>query len=192
MNQSIQIILGVLCVLAFIFALPAARASASRFWKATRYFIHVLHLAGIALANDNPLTVGEHEEGRLTGYVDSAPTTVRFMLMKQALTGDNHYTICTSIADMPMGVCYDEPAANTDPVSIRLFNSAGQTLKMVAAAAIPAGSLVVTNGDGYVKALPAAAGVYWGVGVAVTTANALGDLVEIDPSRDQIGVSFVT
>ncbi len=169
---------------------------ASLFAPAVRHRVRLL-IAAVAistnpmLANDGALTVGVHQQGKITGTLSSAPLTTRFLLCKQGAS-DFVFTIITSIADIPMAVCNDEPAATTDPINFQLLNSAGQTLRMVAAAAIPAGSIVVTNGDGYIKALPAVAGVYWGVGLAVTTAVSLGDLVEVDPIRGQVGVSFVT
>jgi hypothetical protein len=123
----------------------------------------------VPLANDGALTVGEHNDGRLTGYRDDAPSTTRFQLVKQG-NADNHFTVVTSVADLPLAVCYDEPAATTDPMHIQLLNGTGRTLKMIAAGAIAAGSVVVTNGDGTVRQLPAVAGVYYSVGVAVTTA----------------------
>lgn len=180
LNLFLQVIcyFVVLVGLAILFA-PPLRHRLARF------------LGRALLANDNPVTIGIHELGQVTGTLDSAPLTTRFMLVKQG-AADNAYTIITSIADIPMAVCTDEPAATTDFVNFQMLNSAGKTTRMVAGAAIPAGSLVVSNGDGRIKALPNVAGVYWGVGVALTTANALGDLVEVDPIRVQYGVSFVT
>ena len=143
------------------------------------------------LANDGALTVGEHQGGRLTGYRSDAPTTVRFQLVKQGAT-DNTFTVPTSIADLPVGVCYDEANAITDPVHIQMFDSAGRTIKMVAAGAIAAGSIVVTNGDGRVRQLPTTAGIYYAVGRAVTTAVLANDLLEVDAALQQWGVSIVT
>lgn len=185
--NTFQIVGIVMLALVAIFFATTSRHSRARMWRAVKF-------TSVLLANDNPLTVGEHEEGRITGFVDSAPLTTRFLLVKQGVLGlgDNHYTLITSIADIPLGVCYDEPAATTDPVTIRLLQSAGQTLRMVAASAIAAGTFVVTDGTGKVQQLPAVAGVYWCVGLAVTSAVQSGDLVEVDPDRGQIGVSFVT
>lgn len=190
---SCLVVLGVLAIIAF----PARRHSLARLARA--FVRNFAILSGIAvltgrasLANDGGLTVGEHELGRVTGFIDSAPTTTRFLLVKQANTGDNHYTVVTSVLDMPMGVLYDEPAATTDPVHVQLINSAGRTLKMVAAGPIPAGAIVVTNGDGRIAALSSTVGVYWGLGVAVTSALNANDQIEVDPSRDQVGVSFIT
>lgn len=181
-NQLLVPVLVVLGVLAISFA-PALRHRLVHLGRA-------LLLNTAALANDGGLTVGEHKGGRVTGYHDSAPVTTRFLLVKQG-SADNHYATISSIADIPAAVCTDEPAATTDPVNFQFLNSAGKTQRMVASGAIAAGSLVVSNGDGKVKALPAVAGVYWGVGYALTTA-ADGDLLEVDPCRVQVGVSFVT
>lgn len=145
----------------------------------------------VPLANDGALTVGEHAAGRLTGYRDDAPTTVRFQLVKQG-SADNHFTVITSVADLPVGICYDEAAATTDPVHIQLMDSAGRTVRMVAAGAIAAGAICVTNGDGRVSQLTTTPGVYYAVGKAVTTAVNAGDLIEVDSALQQWGVSIVT
>jgi len=146
----------------------------------------------VPMANDGALTVGEHQGGRITGYHQDAPVTVRFLLVKQNASADNYFNTPTSVADLPIGVCYDEPAAVTDPVEIHLLGGADKTLKMRAAAAINAGQVVCTNGDGYVRALPAVAGVYYSVGVAVTSALVAGDFIEVQPGLQQWGVSIVT
>lgn len=186
MNLNLPFIcsLVVLVGLASLFA-PAVRHRARRLIAAVAIRTNPM------LANDGALTVGIHQQGQVTGYHSSAPVTTRHLLVKQGAS-DFTYALCASIADMPIAVCTDEPAATTDPVNFQMLNSAGKTVRMVAAAAIPAGSIVVTNGDGYIKALPAVAGVYWGLGVALTTAVSLGDLVEVDPKSGQVGVSFVT
>lgn len=182
--NNLQILaIVMLGVLAISFA-PAVRHSLARMARAFAFNTALL-------ANDNPLTVGEHKGSRITGYMASAPTTVRFMLVKKGV-GDDQYTICTSIADMPVAVCTDEPASTTDPVNFQWLNGCDKTQRMVAAGAINDGDIVVTNGDGYVKSLPNVAGVYWQVGVACTSAASLGDLVEVAPNLGQVGVSFVT
>ncbi len=182
--NSLILVLAIvmLGVLAISFA-PAVLRSLARFGRA-------FAINGALLANDGGLTVGEHKGGRITGYLASAPLTTRFMLVKKG-TGDDQYTICTSIADMPVAVCTDEPAATTDPVNFQWLNGCDKTQRMQASGAINDGDIVVTNGDGKVKSLPNQAGVYWQVGVAVTTA-ADGELVEVAPNLGQVGVSFVT
>ncbi len=110
LNSILVLAIVMLGVLAIIFA-PAVRRSIVRFGRS-------LAINGALLANDNPLTVGEHKGGRITGYLASAPLTTRFMLVKKG-TGDDQYTIVTSIADMPVAVCTDEPAATTDPVNFQ-------------------------------------------------------------------------
>ena len=144
----------------------------------------------VALANDGALTVGIHSGGRISGYSDAIVTT-RFLLVKQG-SADNHWTPVTSVLDMPVGVLLDEPAAITDQITVQLLNANDGTIKMVANGAIPAGALVVTAGDGTVKAVPSTVGVYWNVGVAVTTAVNNGDLVEVQPCVQQIGVALIT
>jgi hypothetical protein len=185
------ILLVALVGLAIIFALPAVRRFASRKGRSLIALLAFSTVPRDALANDGALTVGIHQQGQVTGLHEGAPITQRFLLVKQG-TADFQYATITSIAEMPVAVCTDEPAATTDPVNFQFLNSAGKTTRMVAAAAIAAGSIVVTNGDGRIRAMPAVAGVYWGVGVALTTASNADELVEVDPRSGQVGVSFVT
>lgn len=180
MNTSLMIVFAVVLLL-------AAMASFKRFPR----LMFKIGLLRFALANDGALTVGIHAGGRVSGYCDSAPTTTRFLAMKQG-NADNHYTVVTSVLDMPVAICTDEPAATTDQVNFQLLNANDSTVRMVAAGAIAAGAPVVTNGDGTVKALPATAGVYWQLGVAVTSAVLVGDLIEVQPCIQQIGVSLIT
>lgn len=154
----------------------------------------------LTLANDGPISVGEHEGAKLTGYIQNINSATgytynqRFLLVKQTRDGtDNHYSLITSVLDQPVGVLYDDPAATTDIVNIRGLGGAGSTRRMIAAGAITAGDIVVSNGDGTVKtSVGLASGVYWAVGVAVTTTSALGDLVEVQPFLSQFGVNLLT
>lgn len=185
MNPNlVMILLVVLGVLAILFA-PALRHRLARLVRAFVITTNPL------MANDGALTVGIHEGGRLSGYHDSAPQTVRFLLAIQG-NADNHYAIPTTLLQMPVAVCIDEPAATTDVVGFRTLLNSDATQRMVAAGAIAAGAIVVTNGDGYVKQVPAVAGVYWQVGVAITTAVSLGDLLEVQSCLQQIHVSDAT
>lgn len=188
---SVLVVLGVLAIL----AIPAARHRLSLTGKAFAAglfnFCRALTFIPALLANDGALTAGEHAGARVSGFHDNAPQTVRFLLVKQG-SADNKWAVPTSIADMPVGVCIDEPAATTDPVTIQLLNGCDKTQKMVGNGVINAGNILVTNGDGYVKALPNVAGIYWSVGVAVTSTLATGDIVEVQPSLNQVGVSIVT
>lgn len=142
------------------------------------------------LANDGALTWGIHHGARKTYLADAAIAT-RYMLVK-AGSDDNHMAIVSSVLDIPLGICTDEPADTVSPVNVQLLNGADRTVPMTAAGAITAGQPVVTNGDGYVKALPSTAGMYWCVGFAVTTATTLGDLVEVQPALFPIGVNVLT
>jgi hypothetical protein len=145
-----------------------------------------------SLANDGALTVGVHAGSRITCYHESAPVTTRFLLVTQGVGGDNYVKTPSSVLDVPLGVCTDEPAATTDPVNIQGLLGADQTVKMVAAGAIAAGVPVITNGDGKIKAVPNVAGLYWCVGFSRTSATTSGDLVEVMPSLFPIGVDVIT
>jgi hypothetical protein len=149
----------------------------------------------VALANDGAITAGRHLGGLINGYHDSAPVTTRYLLVTQGTAGlgDNHYKLPASVSDMPIAVCQDEPAATTDPVSFKTLLNAAETQLMVAAGAIAAGSLVLTNGDGKVKtAVGAAHGLYWCVGVALTSTVNNNDNVEVASSLFPLGVTIVT
>ncbi len=145
-----------------------------------------------SLANDGALTVGVHAGSRITCYHESAPVSTRFLLVTQGVGGDNYVKTPASVLDVPLGVCTDEPAATTDPINIQGLLGADQTVRMVAAGAIAAGTPVVTNGDGKIKALPSVAGLYWCVGFARTTATTSGDLVEVMPALFPLGVDVIT
>jgi hypothetical protein len=144
-----------------------------------------------ALANDGALTVGVHAGARITGYHESAPVSTRFLLATKG-TGDNNFRTPTSVLDIPIAVCTDEPLATTDIVNFQGLCGADQTVKMVAAGAIPDGVPVVTNGDGKIRVLPSVAGMYWCVGYSATTATADGELVEVYPALFTLGVDVIT
>ncbi len=143
------------------------------------------------LANDGALTAGRHKGGLIDGYHDSAPVTTRYLLVTQG-SADNKYKLPATVLDQPIAVCQDEPALTTDPVSFKTLVSNSETHLMVAAGAIPAGSPVVTNGDGKVKALPATAGIYWCVGYALTTTVNSGDQLEVASCLYPLGVAMIT
>lgn len=146
-----------------------------------------------ALGNDGALTAGRHKGGLINGYHNSAPVTVRYLLVTQGVGGDNQYKLPATANDMPIAVCQDEPALTTDPVSFKTLLNAGETHLMVAAGAIAAGALVVTNGDGKVKTTALLAhGQYWCVGVALTSATTSGDQLEVASCLQPIVIANVT
>ena len=152
------------------------------------------------LANDGAVTVGIHDGARVTGFMTSLytvgaayPNGERFLLVKQGSGADNYYAPITSVLDVPIGTCTDDPAAITDPVNIQFLLGNDRTARMVAAGVIAAGKFVVTNGDGTVKQFDqTTAGIFWCVGVALTTTTTAGDLVEVAPGLMPLGVDVIT
>lgn len=81
------------------------------------------------------------------------------------------------------------PAAVGDPIAVMLVNLPG-TREVTAAGAITALAEVFADADGKVQALPAAAGTYRRIGIALEAATADGDVIEIlpDPSIQTVVV----
>lgn len=71
-------------------------------------------------------------------------------------------------------------ALEDQSVSVALINSGG-TLEMTAAGVINAGSKVFAAPDGKVQALPAAAGTYRLIGIAMQAATAENAVIEVMP-----------
>ena len=150
------------------------------------------------LANDGASTVGIHQGGKRAGYYDGTvpivpPTTgsSRFLLMVQG-TGDNHYNLPTSVLQMPIAVCNDEPGSATETYPFQHLLGTESTIRMQANGVIAAGQLVVTAGNGQVQPLGTTPGVYWCVGVAMTSTTAAGDLLEVQPTLFPAGVNVIT
>jgi hypothetical protein len=151
------------------------------------------------LGNDGASTVGVHQGGRRAGYYDGtvpivSPTTGgtgRFLLMIQG-SADNHYNLPTSVTQMPIAVCNDEPGSATETYPFQHLLGTDSTVRMQASGAISAGQLVVTAGNGQVSALGSTPGIYWCVGVAMTSTTAAGDLLEVMPTLLPAGVNVIT
>ena len=81
--------------------------------------------------------------------------------------------------DLPLGVTeYAVPAS--EAVTVRLLN-AGGTIEMTAAGAIAADAKVYAADDGKIQAVPASAGTYQQIGIAIEAATADGDIIEVLP-----------
>lgn len=120
---------------------------------------------------------GVHECSR-TLLADAAQTT-RYLLVAQGTDG-NHFAVC-GVADIPIGVCTDEPAAAEDPADIAFLNATNKTVRMVASEAITKDEAVFTAASGKVQDEPATAGTYYLVGYARSAAAADGDVIEVEP-----------
>lgn len=109
----------------------------------------------------------------------SAQSTQEYLLVKIGADAD-HYAIAGS-GSIPIGTQLGAPSAAEEFVAIALLGSASSTRLMVASGQIAAGAQVVLDDAGKVKANPGTTGAYTLVGVALSTASADGDLIEVDP-----------
>ncbi|NJB66446.1 hypothetical protein GGQ74_000086 [Desulfobaculum xiamenense] len=93
-------------------------------------------------------------------------------------SGEAEYASASS-ADEPVGVT-EYLADAGENVSLKLLNAAG-TVVVEAAGAIPLGAVVYAATLGRVQALPAVAGSYRRVGIAMEAASEAGERIEIMP-----------
>ncbi|MEW6306186.1 MAG: capsid cement protein [Verrucomicrobiota bacterium] len=133
----------------------------------TRLFPRAAHFANVA--------EGTHE-GAFTSKTDAAIAT-RYLLAKDG-SDDSHVAVCGA-SDIPLGVMTDEAEAAEDLIAVEVLGVSKRTLLMVASEAIDRGEHVYTAASGKVQDLPAGAGTYYEVGVALTAASADGDLIEV-------------
>lgn len=136
--------------------------------------IHSLRTAGTA-GFDACNTGGTHACG-VTRMAEVA-FPIPHVLVRQG-TADNEVLLGTAAA-RPIGTVADAVLID-QPVGVYLLSGGGQTLQMIASEAITAGEDVFAAADGEVQDLPAGAGTYYRVGLALTAA-ASGDLVEVMP-----------
>jgi len=126
----------------------------------------------LALAN---IAEGTHE-GVVTRKTDAAVTT-RNLLGKNG--SDAAHVAAAGANDLPIGVITDEAADAEESVAVALLGVSKRTLLLVAVEAISAGAPVYTAANGKVQDLPAGAGTYYEVGLALSAATADGDLIEV-------------
>jgi len=112
-------------------------------------------------------------QGSMTKIADAAQS-IQHLLVKFG-TDANHIAIA-GVADSPIGVCPDTPALG-DSVAVKLLGCAKESLTMVASEAIAVGVRVFAAADGKISDLPAGAGTYFCIGVALEAAGA--DAAEI-------------
>ncbi len=117
--------------------------------------------------------------GHLTKLAD-APVSARHLLAKRG--SDNAHVALSGANDLPLGVLIDEASAAEDLVDVALLGSASCSVRMTASEAISQGELVYTAAAGKVQDLPATAGTYYCVGLALTATTNDGDLLEVDPT----------
>lgn len=133
--------------------------------------------SGDRLALANSVAEGTHK-GSITRRADGAHTS-RHLLVK--VGSDADHIALAGTADIPIGVCPDQPAAAEDPVEVRLLGGAEGSRIGTASAAISAGDYVVSAASGQFRTLPGTTGTYYIVGRALTAASGANDLFEFDP-----------
>lgn len=149
--------------------------------------------------------------------VSNPYTNARYSLVKQAppgttlgatlqwgglvITSDD---LCTIMAaadiSIPLGIAIDEPGnsqLDTAPFSTGvqlLGNAAGATLQGITDKAIAAGTLLVGSQStaGNLSTVPNVAGLYWCVGLSLSTSEGAQTLIEFDGGRFVIGVDEIT
>jgi len=117
-------------------------------------------------------------KGSITRKVDAAITT-KYLLM-QAGSDDDHIAV-GAVDAIPLGVALDTAAAAEDLMPLGLLGSSDHTLPMVASEAIAVGERVLAAAAGKVSNESASSSTYYQVGVALTAADADGDVIEVDP-----------
>ena len=81
--------------------------------------------------------------------------------------------------DQPIGVARNDGLAG-DVVTVIFLNKEG-TIEMKAAGAITSGADVYAAADGEIQALPATAGTYKKIGIALEAASGDGSIIEVLP-----------
>lgn len=114
--------------------------------------------------------------GAFTKKTDAAITT-RNLLGKPG--SDINHVAVSGANDIPYGVITDEAAAAEELVGVAILGTENRTLLMVASEAITEGEHVYTAAAGKVQDLPAGAGTYYELGIALTASAADGDLIEV-------------
>lgn len=127
----------------------------------------------VVIAN---IAEGTHGDGRISKLTDAAITT-RYLLYKPG-SDDNHIAACGA-SEIPLGTVADEATAAEQLVAVNVLGSSGGTLLMVASEAITVGEHVYTAASGKIQDVPAGAGTYYEVGIALTAAGANNDLIEV-------------
>jgi hypothetical protein len=105
----------------------------------------------------------------------------RYLLV--AFAADAGAVKVAGTTDLPIGTVADE-AAGGDPIAVQLLGG-GRTLTMVAAEPIPQGAELACAGGGKVKILPATAGSHVQVGLAMASAVAADEPLEVLPRFPQ-------
>jgi hypothetical protein len=120
-------------------------------------------------------SVGTSENGTAQLLCSIAAITQRYALVQPGASPGVNF-IVNEAATRPLGVVMDEPAIG-ESATIQLLGAKPGTMKMVANAAITAGSLVYTAAAG--KVSPTYGATLFLVGRALTAAAADGDIIEV-------------
>jgi hypothetical protein len=135
-------------------------------------------------ANEKSQSCGVKPGNHRSGYVTAAGTHL-YYLYGQGATDDT-YTLIAANTTKPVGVVTDYPGSTTRVYAFDGLLGADRTVLMVASATVSAGALVYSYGDGTVRTLTVSgggsAGTYWCVGMAMTTSDSGGGIIEVAPT----------
>lgn len=120
------------------------------------------------------VAVGTHP-GRITRTL-AASVSERYTLVKSG-SATNTVEPCGA-SDRPLGIVTDSGAVG-DAVNVNLPGTSAQTQLLVAATALTAGDLLYVASGGRAQRLPNTAGTFYEVGIALSSASAAGELVEV-------------
>lgn len=120
-------------------------------------------------------SVGTTENGVVNLVCSIAAITTRYALVQPGASPGVNF-IVNVLATRPLGVVMDEPAIG-EAAGIQLLGAKPGTMKMIASAAITAGSPVYTAAAGKVSSTYGATAFL--VGRALTAAAADGDIIEV-------------
>ena len=138
-----------------------------------------------ALSEDfaNSQIVNINSEGQVTFPLADNAFTTRYLLAKRGSTA-----LAIDISDgtvSPLGIVEDETPSDGDltyPLNVAVFGCTKGTKRAVAAGIIAVDATIVAAADGKVKTLPTAAGTYYVVGKAFSSAGADGDQIQFIPT----------
>lgn len=150
--------------------------------------LFLAHLVALACArafrpeawNDlaNAKSHSPHGEGNKTFVAEASFLNKRHYIAVRGTDPVTQILVATSVDDVPLGPCTDEPAVG-EYGNVALLGNAQGTMKVVAGGTVTAGEIAILGADGRVNtSTGAAADTYWSIGRFLTSGT-VGQLVEI-------------
>lgn len=130
--------------------------------------------------NTLPANWGTNSNGK--NYLSSAAIATRFLIGKFG-ADFRHIAVVSATSDEPIGIISDEAAAAEEEMFVELLGLTNRTVPVVAGEAIGLGVDLYATAAGKVGIKPTAAGTYWKVGKALQPAEALNDVIEMQPQK---------